>query len=53
MEPEVTLSVYMFGTLVVALSLSAILVLMFWISDLISTRIERKKRKTVWNFDDE
>lgn len=49
MEKEVTLLVYLFGTLIVGISLSAILVLIFWISEKIVTNRERKKRKTVWD----
>jgi NADH:ubiquinone oxidoreductase subunit 3 (subunit A) len=47
---EVSLFIYLVTTFIVAIACTSVLILMFWISDLISTRRERKKKKSVWDF---
>tara|TARA_A100000172_G_scaffold71133_1_gene51633 strand:- start:2134 stop:2295 length:162 start_codon:yes stop_codon:yes gene_type:complete len=49
---EVSFTVYLLATFVVAFACTGVLVLMFMISDYIATRRDRKKRKSVWNFGD-
>jgi len=49
---EVTFTVYLLATFVVAFLCTGVLVLMFMLSDYIATRRERKKRKSVWDFGD-
>ena len=48
----VTFTVYLLASFVVAFLCTGVLVLMFMISDYIATRRERKKRKSVWDFED-
>ena len=48
----VTFTVYLLATFVVAFLCTGVLVLMFMLSDYIATRRERKKRKSVWDFED-
>ena len=48
----VTFTVYLLASFVIAFLCTAVLVLMFMISDYIATKRERKKRKSVWDFGD-
>jgi|LULU01.1.fsa_nt_gb hypothetical protein len=53
MIEDISLFTYLVLTLLVALSCTGILLLMFMLSDYIATRRERKKRKSIWDFPDE
>ena len=46
----VSFTVYLLATFVVAFLCTGVLVLMFMLSDYITTKRERKKRKSVWDF---